>query len=148
MMGLQTCKCTRLAPFGSYQSTLFKPESCGRRSAAQTIDDRELAIFAGGRSPAHSVAHRVRCPGHKGQSLRPNLIRDGGPIKTSFRKMWYWLGLWKSNHLIDAWPNLPPPLPARGEPTTWCPERIVIAALVLAFGLLVGAELAALTKPM
>jgi hypothetical protein len=43
---------------------------------------------------------------------------------------------------------LPPPLPARGEPTTWCPERIVIAALVLAFGLLVGAGLAALLKPL
>jgi hypothetical protein len=51
--------------------------------------------------------------------------------------------MWESNHLIDAWPILPPPLPARGEPATWCPERLVIAAPVLAF-----CGLAALIEPM
>jgi hypothetical protein len=56
--------------------------------------------------------------------------------------------MWKSNQLINAWLILPPPLPAGGEPVTWSPERIVIAVLVLAFGLLVGADLAALIKPV
>jgi hypothetical protein len=56
--------------------------------------------------------------------------------------------MWKSKHLIEAWPMLPPPLSAGGKPPTWCPERIVIAALVLAFGLLVGAGLAALVRTM
>ena len=80
MTGLQTCKCTRLAPFGSYQSTLFKPEN-----------SVEVVCCWPSMIANLPVKHRARCRGRKGQSLRPNLMRDGGPIKTSFRKMWYWL---------------------------------------------------------
>jgi uncharacterized protein involved in exopolysaccharide biosynthesis len=38
-------------------------------------------------------------------------------------------------------------LPRPHERTPWAPERIVVAALVFAFGLLLGAGVAALLQP-
>jgi hypothetical protein len=69
-----------------------EPDSVGGARFGGLRSYGSVARGYGGYYGGRRYFYRVRCRGREGQSLRPNLIRDGGPIKTSFRKMWYWLG--------------------------------------------------------